>query len=225
MAAVQKLAQDERRPALGEDLSPTRYRAELRVMRHVPSQHLTPLSAQVHFLVFQRVHDTSIVPDGRKAPGRYGNMRIRFVLALLVVVATVAAYGGTVLATPIHGVTSTLYAIGQFHEIDAKTLSSSWQARINTKSEAARERAACISLVTLPVIHADANAAQRHEDLVVDWIRSDRVRVRTGRHVLDPPIRDRVDDSEHRAARIVACRDVVMLVAGVVPDLVRPAYL
>src|SRR5207253_4542229 len=37
--------------------------------------------------------------------------------------------------------------------------------------------------------------------------------------------RDRVDDSEHRAARIVACRDVVMLVAGVVPDLVRPAYL
>jgi len=62
-------------------------------------------------------------------------MRIRFVLALLVVVATAAAYGGTVLATSIHGVTSTLYAIGQFHEIDAKTLSSSWQARINTKGE------------------------------------------------------------------------------------------
>ena len=62
-------------------------------------------------------------------------MRIRFVLALLVVVATVAAFGGTVLATPIHGVTSTLFAIGQFHEIDSKTLSPSWQARINTKGE------------------------------------------------------------------------------------------
>src|SRR5207237_10302366 len=120
MAAVQKLAQDERRPALGEDLSPTRYRAELRVMRHVPSQHLTPLSAQVHFLVFQRVHDTSIVPDGRKAPGRYGNMRIRFVLALLVVVATVAAYGGTELATPKHGVTSTLCPRGMYNVIDHK---------------------------------------------------------------------------------------------------------
>src|SRR5438270_10134647 len=86
-------------------------------------------------------------------------------------------------------------------------------------------RAAFMSLVTLPVIHADAHAAQRHEDLVVDRIRSDRVRVRTGRYVLDPPIRHRVDDPEHRAARIVACRDVVMLVAWVVPDLVRPAYL
>src|SRR5437660_10925499 len=136
MAAVQKLAQDERRPALGEDLSPTRYRAELRVMRHVPSQHLTPLSAQVHFLVFQRVHDTSIVPDGRKAPGRYGNMRIRFVLALLVVGATVAAYGGTVRATPIHGVTSTPYAIGQFHELHAKTAPSSGAARTHTQGRA-----------------------------------------------------------------------------------------
>src|SRR5439155_23267549 len=49
MAAVQKLAQDERRPALGEDLSPTRYRAELRVMRHVPSQRLTPQRASSFF--------------------------------------------------------------------------------------------------------------------------------------------------------------------------------
>jgi quercetin dioxygenase-like cupin family protein len=62
-------------------------------------------------------------------------MRLRFVLALLVVVAAVAAYGGTVLATSARGITSTTFAIGQFHEIDAKTLSSSWQARINTKGE------------------------------------------------------------------------------------------
>src|SRR5438093_12705976 len=62
-------------------------------------------------------------------------MRIRFVLALLLVVASVAAYGGSVLATPAHGVTSTPIAFGQLHEINAKTLSSSWQARINTKGE------------------------------------------------------------------------------------------
>jgi quercetin dioxygenase-like cupin family protein len=62
-------------------------------------------------------------------------MRTRFVLALLVAVAALAAYGGTVLATSAHGVTSTVFAIGQFHEIGAKTLSSSWQARISTKGE------------------------------------------------------------------------------------------
>ena len=62
-------------------------------------------------------------------------MRIRFVLALLVVVATVAVYGGTVLATSVHGVTSTILGIAQFNEINAKTLSSSWQARISTKGE------------------------------------------------------------------------------------------
>lgn len=46
-----------------------------------------------------------------------------------------AAYGGTVLATPPSGVVSTVFAVGQFDEIQAKTLSSSWQARISTKGE------------------------------------------------------------------------------------------
>jgi quercetin dioxygenase-like cupin family protein len=62
-------------------------------------------------------------------------MQIRFVLALLIVVAGVAAYGGTVLATPVNGVTSTIFAVGHFGEIKAKTLSSSWQARIDTKGD------------------------------------------------------------------------------------------
>ena len=48
-------------------------------------------------------------------------MRTRFGLALLIVVATVAAYGGTVMATSSRGVTSTTFAIGQFGEISAKT--------------------------------------------------------------------------------------------------------
>jgi quercetin dioxygenase-like cupin family protein len=47
-------------------------------------------------------------------------------LAVLVIVATA-------LATPSIGVTSTTFAIGSFDEIHAKTLSSSWQARIDTK--------------------------------------------------------------------------------------------
>ena len=62
-------------------------------------------------------------------------MRFRFVFALLLAVAGVAAYGESVLATPMSGVTSKLFAIGHVDEINAKTLSSSWQARINTKGE------------------------------------------------------------------------------------------
>jgi quercetin dioxygenase-like cupin family protein len=62
-------------------------------------------------------------------------MQTRFTLSLLVGVVGVAVYGGTVLATPSSGVTSTVFAVGQFDEIKAKTLSSGWQARINTKGE------------------------------------------------------------------------------------------
>jgi quercetin dioxygenase-like cupin family protein len=62
-------------------------------------------------------------------------MRTRFTLALLVFVVGVAVYSGTVLATPPSGVTSTLFAKGQFGEIGAKTVSSDWQARVDTKGE------------------------------------------------------------------------------------------
>jgi hypothetical protein len=48
-------------------------------------------------------------------------------------IVVVAAYGGSVFATPIVGVTSIPLAKGQFDEIDAKTLSSKWQARIDTE--------------------------------------------------------------------------------------------
>jgi quercetin dioxygenase-like cupin family protein len=51
------------------------------------------------------------------------------------VVAGVAilAIAATALATPIVGVTSTVFAIGAFDDIHAKTLSPHWQARIDTK--------------------------------------------------------------------------------------------
>jgi quercetin dioxygenase-like cupin family protein len=62
-------------------------------------------------------------------------MQTRFTLSLLVVVAGVAAYSGTVRATPPSGVTSEVFAVGQFDEIGAKTVSDGWQARINTKGE------------------------------------------------------------------------------------------
>jgi quercetin dioxygenase-like cupin family protein len=45
----------------------------------------------------------------------------------------VLAIAATALATSITGVTSTLFAVGTFDEIHAKTLSSHWQARIDTK--------------------------------------------------------------------------------------------
>jgi quercetin dioxygenase-like cupin family protein len=47
-------------------------------------------------------------------------------LAVLVIAAAA-------LATPGSGVTSTLFAVGNFQELEAKTLSSKWQARISTK--------------------------------------------------------------------------------------------
>lgn len=39
----------------------------------------------------------------------------------------------TALATPGSGVTSTTFAVGSFEELEAKTLSSDWQARLATK--------------------------------------------------------------------------------------------
>jgi len=62
-------------------------------------------------------------------------MQTRFIRALLVVVVGVAVYGGTALATPPSGVIGTSFAVGQFDEIGAKTVSSNWQARIKTKGE------------------------------------------------------------------------------------------
>lgn len=63
------------------------------------------------------------------------NSRNRFMFALTAALVGVAAIAGIVLATPPSGVTSTTFAVGQFGEIDAKTLSSSWQARIDTKGD------------------------------------------------------------------------------------------
>src|SRR5688572_14877671 len=45
----------------------------------------------------------------------------------------VLVIASTALATQGKGVTSTLFAVGTFEEIEAKTLSSKWQARIATK--------------------------------------------------------------------------------------------
>ena len=60
-------------------------------------------------------------------------MRTRLIVALGSALLAVSAIGGIALATAPTGVTSTTFAIGHFDEIQAKTLSSSWQARISTK--------------------------------------------------------------------------------------------
>jgi quercetin dioxygenase-like cupin family protein len=60
-------------------------------------------------------------------------MQTRLKLLFLIAIVGVSAYGGTVLATPGSGVTSTTFAVGAFDELDAKTLSRNWQARITTK--------------------------------------------------------------------------------------------
>ncbi|HZM74062.1 MAG TPA: hypothetical protein VFC71_11875 [Candidatus Polarisedimenticolia bacterium] len=68
-------------------------------------------------------------------------MRSRHILALTITLLAVMATAGFVQATPGSGVVSTLFAVGQFDDIDATTLTdtdpsestSFWQARIKTK--------------------------------------------------------------------------------------------
>jgi quercetin dioxygenase-like cupin family protein len=68
-------------------------------------------------------------------------MRHRIILAIAAALVGAVTIGGVVLATAPSGVTSTLFAVGRFSDIDARTLTdidpsadtSFWQARINTK--------------------------------------------------------------------------------------------
>ena len=68
-------------------------------------------------------------------------MRNRFLIALTAGVLGAISMFGFVQATPGNGVTSTLFAVGRFDDIDAKTLTDIdptdetdlWQARIKTK--------------------------------------------------------------------------------------------
>ena len=62
-------------------------------------------------------------------------MRRKLAIASLIAIFAVMAYVGNVLATTPSGVTSTIFAVGQFGEIDAMTLSNVWQVRIDTKGE------------------------------------------------------------------------------------------
>ena len=68
-------------------------------------------------------------------------MRNRFLIALAAGLLGAISIFGFVQATPGNGVTSTLFAVGRFDDIDAKTLTDIdpsadtdyWQARIKTK--------------------------------------------------------------------------------------------
>ena len=68
-------------------------------------------------------------------------MRNRLILVLALAALAVLPASGLVLATPGSGVTSTVFAVGQFDEIDTTTLTDTdpttatdfWQARIKTK--------------------------------------------------------------------------------------------
>ena len=62
-------------------------------------------------------------------------MKLKLTFAFLIAMFAVLAFVGNVFATTPSGVTTTVFAMGQFDEIDAMTLSSSWQARIGTKGE------------------------------------------------------------------------------------------
>ena len=61
-------------------------------------------------------------------------MSRKLAFACLIAVFAVIACVGNALATSPSGVISTVFAVGQFGEIDAMTLSSKWQVRIDTKA-------------------------------------------------------------------------------------------
>ena len=60
-------------------------------------------------------------------------MKTRFNLLVLVLAIGVSVYAGSVLATPSSGVTSTVFAVGRFDQIDAKTKSPDWNVQIKAK--------------------------------------------------------------------------------------------
>ncbi len=60
-------------------------------------------------------------------------MKTRFNVLVLVVVVGASVYAGSVLATPSSGVTSTVFAVGRFDEIDAKTRGDGWNMQIKGK--------------------------------------------------------------------------------------------
>jgi quercetin dioxygenase-like cupin family protein len=61
--------------------------------------------------------------------------RPRIGIPLGMVLVAILASAGVAYATAPSGVTSTTFAVGHFEEIDAKTVSGPWQARINAKGE------------------------------------------------------------------------------------------
>lgn len=60
-------------------------------------------------------------------------MKLRWLLALLVVVLGAGLYGGTVLATPPIGVTTLQLGTARFDQIDTKVKTGAWKASIRTK--------------------------------------------------------------------------------------------
>ncbi len=75
---------------------------------------------------------------GRKGEGirsrMKGSVAMRRITLIMVAAGLLAGtVAGLAVATPVSGVTSTLFAVGQLDEFDTKTLSSKWQARIRTK--------------------------------------------------------------------------------------------
>jgi quercetin dioxygenase-like cupin family protein len=60
-------------------------------------------------------------------------MRSRLVLASFVVVAGIAVFASTVLATPPSGVTPTEFGIGKFGSIDTDGRIGAWSAKMNVK--------------------------------------------------------------------------------------------
>jgi quercetin dioxygenase-like cupin family protein len=65
-------------------------------------------------------------------------MKTKWTLALLAVVLGAAVYGGTILATPSSGLTTTILAKSLFDEIDVKahTIPADlWQARLKTQGQ------------------------------------------------------------------------------------------
>ena len=62
-------------------------------------------------------------------------MRNRFMFALAIAVLAAVATFSFVQATPVVGVTSTPIAQGQFAQIDARTVTGDWHAKIDTKGE------------------------------------------------------------------------------------------
>ena len=99
-----------------------------------------------------------------------------------------------------------------------------WQRPLSTRGLSKQERRGVDADAAIRTHRVARACSQRDENLIVDFVNSNGVRVGCGRDRADQLQSRGVNDAEHRAARVIARRQVVGLVCWIVGYFIRAAY-